>query len=112
MALKTFSSEYYDVFNTEQSALRDLDKLHPDHKLVKYLGCYQHGELSELTYNILLEFGQLDLDEYFACTAPPTTFDGVVAFWRKLFRIVDALKIVHDPSTEKGRRFKGYGYYP
>ena len=69
--------------------------------MVQCLGSYTYNEkLSDKTmlktYNILLEFGEQDLEEYFAEAPPPVLKSKIVAFWRSLFEIAGALKKCHN----------------
>ena len=48
------------------------------------------------TYNILLEFGEMDLGVYFGKRLPPVLPLEIEAFWRSLFAVADAVKGVHD----------------
>jgi hypothetical protein len=72
--------------------------------MVRYLGGYGHkeeipgasprGKIQE-THNILLEYGDRDLDELFAERLPPVLQDEIEAFWKSLFEIANALKEFH-----------------
>jgi hypothetical protein len=55
------------------------------------------------TYNILLEYGEKDLDEYFADdrSLPPVRSEEIIRFWQSLFKIAEALKIVHSLPFER-----------
>ncbi len=48
------------------------------------------------TYNILLEYGPMDLDVYFGAVLPPVLQSEIEAFWRSLFAIADAVKGIHN----------------
>ena len=48
------------------------------------------------TYNILLEYGEMDLGDYFGEVLPPVLPSEIEAFWRSLFPIADALKAIHN----------------
>ncbi len=51
------------------------------------------------TYNILLEYGEMDLDEYFGRMVPPALPSDIEAFWRPLFAIADAIDGIHNLKT-------------
>ena len=60
------------------------------------------------TYNIILEFGECDLDEYFAEYLPPVTQTEVEKFWEGLFEVADAVKGVHSLQTNTDGRVQEY----
>jgi hypothetical protein len=67
--------------------------------MVQYCGQYSdqkhiNGRL-ETFHNIVMEFGEADLDEYFAGNKPPVTADEIFAFWSSLFKVAGALKRLH-----------------
>ena len=91
--------------------------------MVKYLGHYGHkkvkeapgplydaGEKEEVTtYNILLEYAEFDLAEYFAQRLPPVLQTEIEAFWKALFEVSDALEYIHNLENNDGevKRFDG-----
>jgi hypothetical protein len=88
--------------------------------MVQYFGEYtQMGnqisatpETSEqTTFNILLEYGELDLDEYFQERPPPALPTDIMDFWKNLFNVADALKDIHNLTLGNGEfREEYYGY--
>lgn len=74
---------------------------------MKYLGEYQSTESGEDSpkNNILLEYGQQDLDEYLAETYPPVLNTEIIAFWEDLFKVADTLRKLHQfqYNSEDGR---------
>lgn len=52
---------------------------------------------NQTTYNILLEFGELDLDEFFfdQNILPPVLSTEVGKFWKDLFEVATAVKEIH-----------------
>ena len=47
------------------------------------------------THNILLEFGELDLDEFFAESDPPAHPLEITGFWERFFKLAQALNKLH-----------------
>ncbi|KAE9370120.1 kinase-like protein [Stipitochalara longipes BDJ] len=100
-ALKTFHQSNYELFANEVQAFKAL-KNHEG--MVKYLGEYTHedhrtsGSAASLdkTFNILLEYGDLDLDEYFLERLPPVLPSEIMRFWKDLFEVSEAIKGVHN----------------
>lgn len=75
--------------------------------MIKCLGTVQCVEDPQTSYdpktnpqrrshNILLEYGEDDLNEYFFVHSPPTLGREILDFWEKLFQIADALRRVHN----------------
>lgn len=76
---------------------------------MKCLGSYRYGvydpespDESDATANILLEYGDLDLNEYFYERLPPVFPDEILSFWRELFDVGHAIKGVHNVGFGKG----------
>ena len=85
--------------------------------MVRYLADYGHKEIRrpqnsteagiigereetiKTTYNILLEYGESDLDEFFAARLPPVLETEVEAFWKALFEVADAIEGIHNLKT-------------
>lgn len=64
---------------------------------MKYLGEYHFREAGDTSpnHNIILEYGQQDLDEYLADTYPPVLNTEIIAFWEDLFKVAATLKSLH-----------------
>ncbi|KAL8998393.1 MAG: hypothetical protein Q9169_002521 [Polycauliona sp. 2 TL-2023] len=111
-ALKSFGAGNMAVYENEMRAYDALAK----HKgMVRFLTDYTHTEKSgadirELspglesyeeqatrnTFNLLLEFGECDLDEFFAQQLPPVLQEETEQFWRALFDVAHALEGLHN----------------
>lgn len=87
--------------------------------MVQYLGEYTHAghqglgtpDASDKTYNILLEYGDLDLDEYFVERLPPVFPTEIMRFWKDLFEVSEAIKGVHNLKHGKGELAEDYYGY-
>ena len=70
------------------------------------------GNAIRTTANILLEYGELDLDEYLAGLAPPSLNSEIIAFWDSVFAVATTLKEFHSvevPGSDgQRRRFAGF----
>ena len=120
MALKVFARTRWDDFHDEREALSILrdksaeakqDESQDSNNVVQYLGSFSYDcETDGKTYNLLLEYGEQDLDEYFADHAPPVACEEIYSFWEGLFKIANALLSVHSFSYEAGRDYDGYEY--
>jgi hypothetical protein len=70
--------------------------------MVQYLGHFSFDgapfDPTSRTHNILLEFGDQDLDEYFAdeVSYPPVRTGEIVVFWESLFKVADAIRKIHN----------------
>jgi hypothetical protein len=68
----------------------------------------------ETTYNILLEYGEFDLEEFFGEEQqyPPVLQLEIVLFWESFFKVADAISRVHNLEVryEDGQTkvYKGY----
>lgn len=108
-ALKTFEGKNHDLYKNEMDAFVGL-KGHEG--MVRWLADYAKVEeaihtpespatravecKTITTYNILLEFGEMDLGVYFRYNLPPVLPLEIEAFWRSLFAVANAVKGVHD----------------
>jgi hypothetical protein len=102
MAVKSFSKDMMDIYEWEQRAFTGLQNDENAH-IVRYLGCFCHNDGSDaVTYNLLLEFGQMDLDEFWADIAniPPARTEEIIYFWESLFNIAKAIRNVHGVSNK------------
>jgi hypothetical protein len=98
--------------------------------MIKYLGEFGHKEKRiqkssgpsqqpdsedqkstfRVTHNILLEYGESDLEEYFVDKVPPYLQPEIEAFWAGLFAVADAVKGIHLlklPSSGKTQEYYG-----
>jgi hypothetical protein len=69
--------------------------------VVRYFGWYKLEELNhedalQTTYNILLEYGDQDLDEYLAIRYPPVLNSEVINFWESIFAVATTLSKFHN----------------
>lgn len=87
--------------------------------MVQFLGQFVRNRKDsdgnrETTYNILLEYGEFDLDEFFGeqHRQPPILGSEIVSFWKSFFKVADAISTLHNLTiqTEDGRT-KGYNGY-
>ena len=79
--------------------------------MIRCLGDYTYGEEDQKTYNILLEYGEADLDEYFSTTPPPALASEIIAFWEDLFKVAEAVRDLHSfefPRAGVEREYHGY----
>jgi serine/threonine protein kinase len=116
--LKTFADGKGRFWEAERHAFDAFRNLTG---MVRYLGAFTHLELVPRprpnpdckkrkgtlyqTYNILLEYGEFDLDEVFIHRQPPVLADEIDAFWRALFEIANVVDGIHNLTSE------GHDYY-
>lgn len=113
MALKSYREEKKDIFDWEKEAFSMGLKYDPDAHIVRYLGSYSHdnGDKKDgKTYNLLLEFGEKDLEEYCAdlTNVPPVRAWEIIRFWESLFQVANAVEKIHNLRIKQGRRTKDY----
>lgn len=86
--------------------------------MVRYLTDYVHNSGTQNpnaatgnTYNILLEYGDGDLDERFMWEEPPVLETEIGAFWNDMFEIADAVDRIHNlkiPTEDGVQEYHGY----
>jgi hypothetical protein len=116
LVLKTFTPENAPFYRNEV----DIFQILRGHEgFVRYLGSYSRKEVIRSTtantkyhdataeeqaseqyepkhsYNILLQYGDFDLDDYFKESLPPVLQVEIEAFWSDLFQVVDGLEGIH-----------------
>jgi hypothetical protein len=121
MALKSYCGNKKSAFELEKDAFSAL-KSNIDVPIVRYVGSFTHdyGEgirspdyHARKTYNLLLEYGERDLYQYWAdkINVPPVRVHEIIRFWEKLFEIAVAIRQIHhlDLSQGKNAPLKYYG---
>ena len=92
--LKTYQgqNEAAKYYKNEVDAFRKIRRM-SDASIISFYGSYIHGS----KYNIILEYADKGtLEEYFRETSPPSKGEDIINFWNSLFKIIQALKIIHD----------------
>jgi hypothetical protein len=108
-------------FENEQKAFQGLAG---NPGMVRYLTDYIHNEISEnptdaeqgsmdrqlsnFTYNILLEYGQYDLEERFLFARSPVFGKELLEFWKDLFEVADAVEGVHNLKYQREDEIKEF----
>ncbi|KAI0418430.1 hypothetical protein F5X98DRAFT_386292 [Xylaria grammica] len=118
-ALKSYSEECQDIYKKEKNAFNGIAN---EQDMIKCLGTIQFTDdpqtsydstisLQKGSYNILLEYGEDDLNEYFVVHNPPIVDREILDFWENLFQIADALQRIHNLERKKNDgtpiRFEG-----
>ncbi|PGH11424.1 serine/threonine protein kinase [Polytolypa hystricis UAMH7299] len=112
MAVKSFTEDTKDIYEWEKTAFAGLQN-DGNVPIVRYLGSFYRndgsGERDSATYNLLLEFGQVDLDEFWADIAniPPVRTEEIINSWDSLFNIAKAIDRVHKVNN-KGKVYDGW----
>lgn len=109
IALKIFEESHKAEYDNEIMAFSALE----DHRgMIRYLGGYSQRDLvkDKITFNILLEFGELDLDEFFYVEGrlPPVLPNEMYGFWRDLFEVATAIKGIHRFERRQGDVSQAY----
>lgn len=70
---------------------------------MKYLGEFRisGGDSTPTSNNIMLEYGEHDLDEYLADTYAPVLSQEIIEFWTALFKVAETLRQMHDLNYEE-----------
>ena len=122
-AVKCFEEGNSKIYENEKNAFI---ALRHNKGMVKYLGNYGHQELRQatssmesnghkkeeslvITHNILLEYGDYDLDEHFAQRLPPVFRKEIETFWKSLAEVADAVNGVHNLAAKDGivQKYRG-----
>ncbi|KAI1089040.1 hypothetical protein F5B19DRAFT_468927 [Rostrohypoxylon terebratum] len=116
-ALKTFTEESLQIFRWEKEAYLTVQaKKLPG--MVKFLGEYEIDEQLEdggvgHTWNMLLEYGEENLDEFFASQRnyPPSLNPEIIQFWNSLANVGQVLDSIHnlEYGRENGHIFRWHG---
>lgn len=99
-AVKSYFAGWEDAYHLEREAFKGVRS---NKGVVQCLGEYQFKERESTSpnHNIILEYGQQDLDEYLADTFPPVLSIEIVAFWEGLFKVAKTLKDLHRLHFER-----------
>lgn len=111
LAIKSYMEPMKTIYEIESQAFQGIrDQL----GVVQYLGEYglQHPTEdypSSPSHHIMLEYGEMDLDEYLADTYPPVLNGEIREFWEELFGVARTLKRIHHLQYDtKGGNRQGY----
>lgn len=67
-------------------------------------GAFETGTITTVTSNIILEYGDYDLDEYFMEFAPPVFQIEIKSFWEGLFDVAYAVRGIHNLEVNRDGR--------
>ena len=103
LAVKSYSENRKTAYESEVQAYKGLAN---KPGMLRYFGRYSHPEQGHTMYNILLEFGQKDLLEYFWDTTPPTESVDIIRRGELICEIAKAIRsfhqLVHGARTYHG----------
>ncbi|KAF2490635.1 hypothetical protein BU16DRAFT_622209 [Lophium mytilinum] len=98
LALKSFNSRNQAFYTWEKNAFLSIRE---KEGVVQYLGDFSCDggpayDPTPRTYNMLLEYGDQDLDGYFADqeSYPPVRTTEILVFWKSLFKVADAISTI------------------
>ncbi|OCT51221.1 hypothetical protein CLCR_07949 [Cladophialophora carrionii] len=98
-ALKTYKDGNEGLYENERNAFRGLSK---NKGMIKYLFDYSQvgarpsvNESANETFHLVLELGELDLDQYFHFYLPPVLVEEQFHFWSHVFFVADAIRDIH-----------------
>lgn len=96
LAVKSYYPTWADIYRMESQAFKGM---RDQEGVVKYLGEYHLvGSVAgneTRTSHIMLEYGELDLDEYLAETYPPILGKEILTFWESFFKVAHTIKGLH-----------------
>jgi serine/threonine protein kinase len=87
-------------------AFRRLQQYGHTSGIIGFHGSFTRGD----THNVLLEFADKGtLEDYFRTQIPPVDPEDIINFWQALFKILDALRHIHQLDGTGGPLiFHGY----
>jgi hypothetical protein len=107
LAIKSYSAKAKDIYEWEKRAFTGLRNDY-DTPIVQCLGCFTHDGEREKTYNLVLEYGEMDLDEYCADLGniAPVHSEEIMRFWQSLFEVAKAIRRVHQVPVQTGQNLQ------
>lgn len=102
----TFVLKEYSTLDANQyyeNETAAFNKIGTNPNIIGYYGSFRRGD----TFNVILEYAdQGNLKEFFQKQDPPSTGELVIQFWEGLFKLIDALRTVHNVEqfSEEGPR--------
>lgn len=107
--MKSYQSSSHKFFQDEVEAFHALGKASKG--IIGYLGDYTVEGKDSTTHNILLEYGDLDLEEYFNVIRPPILYRDIVMFWRNISDVADAIANIHQLTIKQAGVDQSYAGY-
>lgn len=107
MSLYENEKKAFDALQNHNGMVRCL----ADYTHVEKMAGPQEGSITTNTFNLLLEFGEFDLDEFFAQRLPPVFQGETEEFWRALLDVAEALDGIHNLEMDTHgtvQQFQGY----
>ncbi|OAL46958.1 hypothetical protein IQ07DRAFT_634543 [Pyrenochaeta sp. DS3sAY3a] len=101
-AVKQYQAIHLGLFKQELQAFKDMYANGVDPEgIVHCYGTFEYRDsLGQTYYNLLLEYAECDLREYWADTLPPRTATEITDEWSKLLGIARALKHIHGTTPK------------
>ncbi|EXJ58240.1 serine/threonine protein kinase [Cladophialophora yegresii CBS 114405] len=98
-ALKTYKNGNEELYENERNAFRGLST---NRGMIKYLLDYSQvggrpsaNDSANQTFHLVLELGELDLDQYFHFYLPPVLVEEQLHFWSHVFLVADTIRDIH-----------------
>ncbi|KAG6363611.1 hypothetical protein INS49_008712 [Diaporthe citri] len=113
LAVKSYMQSMKPIYDIESQAFPGIRGVQG---VVQYLGEYQiqHPTINcpdAPSHHIMLEYGELDLDEYLAETYPPVLNAEIRQFWEELFSVARTLERIqnleYDNRDGKRQHYRG-----
>lgn len=99
------------MFDRELAAFTVLDQHGGHNNILKCFGSFvQHDATGLPTFNLLLEYADWDLMEYFAGTPPPTSREETMQVWKQISQVADGVRALHS-DLEAGSRNRNRTIY-
>lgn len=98
--MKSYSEGQKGIYDKEVEAFNGLrDK--PG--MVRSFGSYRHVDKRSrrTTYNILLEYGKMDLFEFFGSYSSPLRLAEIYLNWKSICEVAKAIRTIHELSHKE-----------
>lgn len=97
-AVKQYPSKNRALYERETEAFRNLNAQGQElaHIIHFYATFESHNSSGQMTHNIILEYGDCDLREYWADNSRPRTTDAILKHWKCIFDILHGIEKLHD----------------
>jgi serine/threonine protein kinase len=106
-AVKQYPMEHEASYSWELEAFSLLGR---ERSIIRCYGTFEYFDRQgRIVRNILLEYGECDLREFWADTLHPQTAEEILEHWSSLLQIAEAVMHIHDFRDQGQKRFGRHG---
>jgi serine/threonine protein kinase len=110
--MKTYPNKHRQIYNREVAAFVGLNQFEQHHpNVIRCFGTFMESDdTGAPTYNLLLEYADYDMIEYFADTSAPTKPEETNILWKQLLGVAEGLRSFHT-GLVKGKDLSHVGFH-